>query len=110
MASAAEAPISEGMSDGDLRIQRDHRGHDLHFVEEAIREQRTNGAIDQARGQGFAFAGPAFATEESTGNAAGRVSLFLVVDGQREEILAGLRLLARDGSDQDHGVAHRDND
>jgi hypothetical protein len=31
--------------------------HDLHFVEEAVREQRADRAVDQAAGQGFQFAG-----------------------------------------------------
>ena len=92
----------------DVRIQRDHRGHDLHFIEEAVREQRTDRAIDEARGQRFLFGRPAFALEEAAGDATRGVGLLDVVDGQREEVLARHRLLGGDRGDQDDGVAHRD--
>ena len=41
-------------------------------------------------------------------DAAGRVELFLVVDGEREEILPFARLLRGNRRDQHHGAAHAD--
>ena len=35
----------------DFRVERQHRRHDLHFVEEAVREQRPDRPVDEARGQ-----------------------------------------------------------
>ena len=74
----------------DFRIDRHHRRDDLHFVVEAVGEQRADRPVDQARGQRFLLRGPPFALEEAAGDLARGVGLFLVVDGQREEILAGL--------------------
>ena len=90
----------------DIRIERDDRGHDLNFIEEAVGEQRTDRAVDEARGQSLFLARATFTTEEAAGNAAGRISLFLVIDRQREEILTRLRLFAGDCSHQNDGVTH----
>src|SRR5690606_1610176 len=51
-----------------------------------------------------------FALEETAGNTAGSVCLFLVVDRQREEILAWCCGLSADGRDQDDGIVHVDQD
>ena len=77
----------------DLGIDRHHRRDDLHFVVEALGKQRADRTVDQARGQRFLLGRTPFALEEAAGDLAGGVGLFLVVDGQREEILAGLRAL-----------------
>ena len=79
----------------DFRIDRHDRRDDLDFVVEAVREQRPDRAVDQARGQHLLLRGPALALEEAAGNLAGGVGLLDVVDGEREEVLAGLRLLRR---------------
>jgi hypothetical protein len=47
----------------------------------------------------------AFALEIAARDLAGGEVLFLVVDGQREEVLAGLRLLGRDDGGEHHGLA-----
>ncbi|MNF70368.1 hypothetical protein D3C84_522770 [compost metagenome] len=92
---------------GDVRIGLlvggDHGADDLHFVEEAFREQRADRAINQARGQGFLLGRTAFTLEETTGDTAGSVGFFLVVHGQREEALARIGLLGAD-----HGHQHGD--
>src|SRR5690606_21657670 len=75
------------------------------FVLEAIDEQRTDRAVDQARQQRFAFSRAAFALEESARNAARGEVLFLVVHGQREEVLTGLRFLRIHDSGQQSGLA-----
>ena len=52
-------------------------------------------AVDQAGGQHFLLGRPRLALEEAARDLAGGVDLLLVVDGQREEVLAGLRAPAR---------------
>jgi hypothetical protein len=73
-----------------LGVQAQHVDDHLHFVEEAVREQRADRAVDQARGQRLELARAAFALEEAARDLAGGVGLLDVVDGQREEVLAGL--------------------
>jgi hypothetical protein len=82
---------------------------DLHFVVEAFREQRAQRAVDQARDQRFAFRRTAFAAEEATGDLAGCVGLFEVVDRQREEVLARLGGLGADHGGQHNGIFDVDN-
>ena len=89
--SAAEAPIIAGNVGIDLGIDRHHRRDHLHFVEEAVGEQRPDRAVDEARGQRLLLRRTSFALEKAAGDLAGGVGLFLVVDGQRKEVLAGLR-------------------
>ena len=60
---------------------------DLNFIEEAFREQRTNRSVNQAGGKRFFFARTAFALEETSGDTAGSVSLFDVINSEGEEIL-----------------------
>jgi hypothetical protein len=67
---------------------------DLDFVQVAFREQRADRTVDQARGQGFFFRRTAFALEEAARDLAGSIGLLDVVDGQREEVLARLGVLA----------------
>ena len=80
----------------DFRIDRQHRRDDLHFVVEAVREQRAERPVDQAAGQRLLLGRAALALEEAAGDLARGVGLLLVVDGQREEVLAGLRRLGGD--------------
>ena len=94
----------------DFGIGGHHRGDDLHFVEEAFRKQRADRAVDQAGNQDFAFGRTAFALEKATGDAAGGVGFFLIVDGQREKVLAGLDFVLGNDGDQHHGVVHVDHD
>ncbi len=91
-------------------IERNDLCDDLHFVLELFREQRTNRAIDQARGERFLFGRTAFTLEEATRNATGGIELLDVVDGEREEILPFLRLGCGHRSDQHHRAAHADHD
>jgi hypothetical protein len=104
----------EGGGDGDHRrdvgvdlgVERQHLGHDLHFVVEAVREQRADRAVDEARGQRFLFRGPAFALEEAAGDLARRVGLLGIVDRQREEVLPGLGFPGEGHGGEDHGIVH----
>ena len=88
----------------DFRVQRHHRRNDLDFVEEAIGKQGAQRTIDQTRGQRFLLGRSAFALEEATGHAATGVELLLVVDGEREEVLVGLRILLANHRDEHHGL------
>ena len=97
----------------DFRIHRQHRCDDLHVVVETVRKERPQRPIDQPGRQRFLFARTAFTFEKPAGDFARGVSLFLIIDGQREKILTGFRLLRGDGRDQhdaivethDHGAA-----
>ncbi len=91
-----------------LCIGGHHGGDDLHFIEEAVREKRTDGPVDQAGGQGFLLGGLALALEEATRDASRGVGLLHVVDGQREEVLTRLDFVLRHHGDQHHGVVHAD--
>ena len=81
---------------------RQHGDDHLGLVAPAVDEQRTDRAVDQAGDQRLLFGRPAFALEVAAGNAACGIGLFLVVDGQRQEIdaLAG-RLGGDDGGEHD---------
>ncbi len=73
----------------DVRVHVLVGGHDgadhLGLVLEPILEQRPDGPVDQARGQGFLLGQGAFALEEATGDLAHGVGLFHVMDSQREK-------------------------
>ena len=92
----------------DFRVERQHLRHDLDFVVEAVREQRPDRPVDEARGQRLLLGGAAFALEEAAGDLARGVGLLGVVDGEREEILPGLGGLRRGDRGEDDGVVHGD--
>ena len=92
----------------DLGVQRQRVDDHVHFVEEAFREQRTDRAVDQARGQRLVLARLGFTLEEAAGDLAGGVGLLDVVHRQREEILAGLGALGGHHGGQHHGVVDVD--
>ena len=73
---------------------------DLGLAAELVGEQRADRTVDQARRQRLAFGRAPFALQVAAGDAAGGEGLFLIVDGQGEEVLAGLgRLLRHDGGE-----------
>ena len=90
----------------DFGIDRKHRGHDLHVVGEAFRKQRTDGSVDQARGQRLFLGGPTFAFEEAAGNASRGIGLLLIVDRERKEIPARRRLFETHRGHENDGIAH----
>ncbi len=85
-----------------LQIMLHDGDDDLGVVLVTGREERADRAVDQAGNQRFLLARTAFALEVAARDLAGGIGLFLVVDGEREEIEAGLRLL--------HGNDGREND
>ena len=88
-----------------LLIVRQHGDGHLGVAAPAVGEQRTNRAIDQARRQRVLFGRTALALEIAAGNPAGRVIFLGVVDGQRKEIDAFLRLLGGDDCREHGGLA-----
>jgi hypothetical protein len=91
-----------------FRITGENRQHDLDFIHEAFREQRADGPVDQARGEGFLFGRSPFALEESARNTACGVEFFEVVNREREERLPGLGLALGNHRGEHHGVPHGD--
>ena len=88
-----------------LTVVGQHLGDDENLVVETLGEQRPEGAVDQAAGQRFLFGRAALALEEAAGDAAGSGEFFLVVDGQREEVLSRLDVLGGSDRAQDDGFA-----
>ena len=88
-----------------LLVVRHHGDGHLRIATPAVGEQRTDGPVDQARGQRVLFGRPAFALEKAAGNAARRVVFFGVVDGERQEVDAFLRLLGRHDGGEHGGLA-----
>ena len=85
-----------------FEVVAQHGADDLRLVDEARRKKRPHRPIDQPRHQGFLFGRPAFALEEAARDLAGGKGLFLIIDGQREKILAGLG-----GPHRHRGAQHR---
>ena len=88
-----------------LEVIREDRRDDLRVAAEIIGEQRSDRPVDQAGGQRFTVGQAPFALEIAAGNSSRGEGLFLVVDGERKEILAGLRLLGGDDGRQHRGLA-----
>ncbi|CNV33065.1 Uncharacterised protein [Salmonella enterica subsp. enterica serovar Bovismorbificans] len=89
-----------------LRVNGNDGRNNLHFVNEAFREQRTNRAVNQTRNQGFAFAWTAFTTEEAARDTTSSVGTLLIVNGQWEEVLAWLGFFLADNGNEYGGVIH----
>ncbi len=88
-----------------LHVVRQHGDDHLGLVAPAVDEQRTDRTVDQAGDQRLLLGRTTFALEIAAGNAARSVGLFLVVDGQRQEVDALARRLRRDDGGENHGLA-----
>ena len=88
-----------------FHVVREHGDGHLRVAAPAVGEQRTDRAVDQARGERVLFGRTAFALEVAARDAAGRVVFFGVVDGQRKEIDAFLGLLGRHHGGEHGGLA-----
>ncbi len=88
-----------------LEVIGEDRRDDLRVAAEILGKQRADRPVDQARGQRFTVGHAPFALEIAAGNSSRREGLFLVVDGEGKEILAGLRLLGGDDGRQHRGLA-----
>ncbi len=82
-----------------LTVVRQDLADHVDLVVEPLREQRADRAVDQAAGERFLLGCAAFALEKAARDAPGGGELFLIVDGEREEVLPFLhRLGGRDGA------------
>src|SRR5207249_2770150 len=88
-----------------LPVVREHGGDHLGLAVEALREERTEGAVDQAGGEDLLLRRPALALEEAAGDLPGGEGLLLVVAGEGEEVDALARGGERRRRDQDDGLA-----
>ena len=88
-----------------LHVVRQHGDDHLGFVAPAVDEQRADRAVDQAGDQRLLLGRPALALEIAAGNAARGVGLFLVVDGERQEVDAFARRFGGDDGGEHHGLA-----
>ena len=88
----------------DVGVERQDGGDHLHLVAEAGREQRTQRAIDEPRGQRLLLGRPSFALEEAAGDLPRGIRLLDVVHGQRKEIPARLRRTRSDDRRQHRGI------
>ena len=88
-----------------LAVVGEDLGDDEDFIVEALGEQRADRAVDQAAGQRFLFGRAALALEEAARDAPGGREFFLVVDGQREEVLPRLDRLGGGDRAQHDGFA-----
>ena len=93
-----------------LQVMAENRGDDLRVALVALDEKGADRPVDQARDQRFLLGRTAFALEVAARDLAGGVGLFLVVDGQREEVLARLGLLGTDHGDQHLHATHGHDD
>jgi hypothetical protein len=109
-ARAAEAPISAGMSESTSGLADITVATTCTSLKKPSGKQRANRTIDQATDQRFLGRVVRLALQEAAGNAAGGIGLFLVIDSQRKEILAGLDFVLGHHGDQHHGVVHVDDD
>src|ERR1051326_3524815 len=82
---------------------KDH-GDDLSLVEEPLRKQRTDGAIDQAAGQNLFFGGTALTFDQAARDFAGGVGIFTIIDGEREESGSRFGLVGHASGDEDDRV------
>jgi hypothetical protein len=104
---AAEAPLMERMS-GSISPSAERRM--LMIVEVVLREEGAQRTIGHARGEDLLLARTALALEVSAGELADGGGLLLVIDGEREEILAFLYGSGGNGADEDDGLAGADDD
>ena len=89
----------------DVRVDGE-RGRDDHdVVEQALREERTDRAVDETGGEDPLIARTPFALFEAARDLADRVHLLFEVDLQREEIHPVARLIGHGYVDHDHRVA-----
>src|SRR4051812_21727736 len=83
---------------------------DQNLVIKALGEERANGAVDETAGESLLLGGAALALEEAARDPPGGREFFLIVHGQREEILPRLDVLrGRDGAKDDGLAEGREN-
>ena len=88
-----------------LHVVRQHGDDHLGLVAPAVGEQRADRPVDQAGDQRLLLGRTSLALEIAAGNAARGIGLFLVVDGQRQEVDALARRLGGDHGGEHDGLA-----
>ena len=88
-----------------FQIMGQYRADDLGFILETLGEQRPDRPIDEARGQGFLFAGTPFALEKAARDLTRGEGLLLIIYGEGEKIEADTRLLFGNGGTEYGGFA-----
>ena len=94
MWSAALAPRHREDVGGVLLVAGEDGRDDLRVVLEALGEERTARAVDEARGEDLLVALAPLALEEAAGDLAGGERLLDVVAGEGEEVEAGALVAA----------------
>jgi hypothetical protein len=89
-------------------VRRDDQVDDLDLVAEALGEEGTERPVDEPAGQRLLLVGPALALEEAAGDAATRVGLLAVLDGEGQEVPALEGGPRGDGGREHHGPAAAD--
>ena len=90
-----------------LAVIRQNLRDAVDLVVEAFGEQRADRTVDQAADQRLTLGRATLALEEAAGDAARSRKLFLVVDGEREEILPFLHRLGGGHGAEHHRLAER---
>ena len=75
------------------------------LVVEALGEERADRPVDEAAGESLLLGGAALALEKAARDAPGGREFFLIVDGEREEILPRLHVLGGGDRAKDDGLA-----
>ncbi len=93
-----------------FQIVRQHGAHHQNFVFEAGHEQRPDRTVDQARSQGFLLGGACLTFEEAAGHFTRSIVFFLVMNGQRKEILTFFLFAGKGHVGHDRGFTQRGDD
>ena len=91
-------------------VDGEHGRDHLHVIAEVLREERTDGSVDQAAVENGLLAGTSLAADEAARDLARRIELLLVVAGERKEVDPLPRRRRHHGGDEQHGVAHTHGD
>ena len=92
-----------------LAVGGENERDDLGLHPVSGREQGAQRPVDQATGNRLLLGRAPFALEEASGNPAGGVGVFAIVDGERQKVSRKRALLDASG-DQDDGVAEANQD
>ena len=88
-----------------LAVIGEHLSNHVDLVIEPLRKQRPDRPIDEAARESLFLGGAALALEKAARDAPGGREFFLIVDGQREEVLAFLDALRGGDRAEDDGFA-----
>ena len=112
---ARKGDVGDGQRDGrtdhaehlgrDVGVHRKHGGNDGNVVVHPLGEQRTDGAVDETRGEDRLVGRSALSLLEAAGDLAHGVHLLFIVHAEGEVIHALAGFLRHSGVDHDHGVA-----